>query len=148
MQQAISVFCDSLKFVLIYFQEVNESDAFVAKFVLKNLCQLKYIYILYFFADILHSLAIISNVFQLKYVDVTTMGSIVRIEIAQICMMLIVKFCDLNVDVLNESTSYHILHDYGPHGGYFKRLQYEVRGSIFHNFQMTQSRVCIDLKTH
>ena len=88
----------------------------------------------------------LSNVFQLKYVDVTTMGSIVFIEIAQICMMLIVDFCDLNVDVLNESIGYHILPDYGPHGGYFKRLQYEVRGSIFHNFQMTRSRVCIDLE--
>jgi hypothetical protein len=127
--QAISSLCDSLEYVLIFFQ--NESDV-VAKSVLEKLGQFKYIYILYFLADILHSLGMLSKVFQLKFVDVTTMGSIVRTEVAQICiMMFIVDSCDLNVDVFNESTSFHVLHDYGPHGGYLKRLQSEVRGSCF-----------------
>jgi hypothetical protein len=129
--QAISSLCDSLESVLIFFQDVDESET-VAKFVLEKLDQFKYIYILYFFVYILHSLGMLSKVFQLKFVDVTTMGSIVRTEVAQICiMMFIVDSCDLNVDVFNESTSFHVLHDYGPHGGYLKRLQSEVRGSCF-----------------
>ena len=52
----------------------------------------------------------------------------------------------MNVDVFNESTSYHILPDYGPHGGYLKRLQSEMREFIFHSFQMTRSRLGIDLE--
>ena len=67
-------------------------------------------------------------------------------EVAQIRMMFIVDSCDINVDIFNESTGYHVLHDYGPHGGYFKRLQSEVRGSIFHSFQMPRSRLGIDLE--
>jgi hypothetical protein len=61
-------------------------------------------------------------------------GIIVRIEVAQIRMMFIVDSCDLNAYVFNESSGYHILIDYGPHGGYLKRPQSEVRGSMFHNF--------------
>ena len=136
--QAISSLCDSLESVLIYFQD--ESDV-VAKYVLEKLDQFKYIYNLYFLADILHSLAILSKVFQLKFVDVTTVGNIVRTEVAQIRMMFIVDSCDLNVDVFNDSTGYHVLPDYEPHGGYLKTLQSEVRGSMFHSFQMTRSRL-------
>jgi hypothetical protein len=141
--QAISSFCDSLEFVLIFSHD--ESDD-VVKCVLEKLGQFKYIYILYFLADILHSLVMLSKVFQLKFVDVTTVGSIVRTEVAQICMMFIVDSCDLNADVFNDSIGYHVLPNYGPHGGYLKRLQSEVRGSMFHSFQMTRSRLGTDLK--
>ena len=61
-------------------------------------------------------------------------------------MMFIVDSYDLNTDVFNESTGYHVLLDYGPHGGYLKRLQSEVRGFMFHSFQMTRSRLSIDLE--
>ena len=76
---AISSLYDSLEFVLIFFQD--DSDV-VTKSVLKKLGQFKYIYIMYFLANILHSLAMLSKVFQLKFVNVTTVGSIVRIEVA------------------------------------------------------------------
>ena len=72
----------------------------------------KYIYVVYFLDDIFHSLAMLSKIFQLKFVDVTIVGSIVRTEVAQIRMMFIVDSCDLNVDIFNESTNYHVLHDY------------------------------------
>ena len=86
------------------------------------------------------------KVFQLKFVDVTTVGSIVYTEVAQIRMMFIVDFCDLNVDVFNDFTGYHVLSDYGPHGGYLKMMQSEVEGFIFHSFHMTQSRLGTDLE--
>ena len=53
----------------------------------------------------------LSKVFQLKFVDVTVVGSIVRTKVAQIRMMFILNSCDLNVDVFNESTGFHVLHD-------------------------------------
>ena len=82
----------------------------------------------------------------MKFVDVTTVESIVHTEVAQICMMSILKSCYLNVDVFNESTGYHVLPNDGPHGGYLKRLQSEVSNSIFHSFQMTRSRHGIDFE--
>ena len=45
-----------------------------------------------------------------------------RIEVALIRTMFIVNSCDLNDDVFNESTSYNVLYDYDPHGGYLRRL--------------------------
>jgi len=54
----------------------------------------------------------LSEIFYLKFVDVTMVNSIVHSKIAQICMMFIVGPCDLNVDVFNESIGYHILLDW------------------------------------
>ena len=144
--QIINALCDSFEFVLICFQEVGESETSVAKFILEKLGQFKYIYILYFLVDILHLLAMLSKVFQLKFVNITTVGSIVRTEVVQIRIMFIVDSCDLNADVFNESTGYHILRDYGPYGGYLKKLQSEVRGFMFHSLQMTQSTFGINLE--
>ena len=80
---------------------------------MEKLGQFKYIYILHFFVDILHLLAMLSNVLQLKFMDVTTVGSIVRSEVVQIRMIFIVDSYDLNADVFIGSTGYHILSDYG-----------------------------------
>ena len=57
--------------------------------------------------------------------------SIVSTEVAQVRMKFIVDSCDLNDDVFNESTGYHVLPDYDPHGGYLKSLQSEVRVPCF-----------------
>lgn len=78
----------------------------------------------------------LSKDFQLKFVDVTRISNIVHIEIAQIRTMFIVDTHDLNVDAFNECTSYHVLYDYGPYGGYLKRLQSQVKANKFHGFQM------------
>ena len=51
-----------------------------------------------------------------------------HIDVTQIRMMFIVNSFDLNVDVFNKSTSYHLLSD---HGGYLKRLDSEVRDPYF-----------------
>ena len=88
----------------------------------------------------------LSKVFQLKFVDVTTVGSIVRTEVAQIRMMFIVDSCDLNADVFNDSIGFHVLRDYSPPSEYLKRLQSEVKGSMFHSFQMTRSRLGANLE--
>ena len=128
-----------------FFQDIDESEA-VAKSVLEKLDQFNYFYILYFLADILYSLAMLPKVFQLKFVDITTVDSIVRTEVVQICMMFIVNSCNLNADVFNNFTAFHVLSDYGPHSGYLKRLQSEIRGSMFHSFHMTWSKLGTDLE--
>ena len=76
----------------------------------------------------------LSRALQLKFVDVSIVGSIVRVEVARIRMMFIVDVCDLNVDVFNDSIGYRVLSSYGPHGGYLRRLLPEVKGSMFPNF--------------
>ena len=73
----------------------------------------------------------LSNVFQLKFVDITIVGSIVLTKVAQIRMMFIVDSCFLNDDVFNESIGYHVLSNYGLHGGYLKRLQSKMREICF-----------------
>lgn len=46
--------------------------------------------------------------------DVITVGSIIHDEVAQIRIMFIVEFCDLNVNVFNEPTDYYVISYYGP----------------------------------
>lgn len=70
----------------------------------------------------------------MKFVNVTIVGGIVRIEIAQICIMFIFYYCDLNADVFNESPTCHILSNYILYGGSLRRLQYETMGFIFLQF--------------
>jgi hypothetical protein len=116
------------------------------KSVSAKLKQFKYIYILYFLADILHSLVLLSKVFQNKFVDVTTIGSIVRTEIAQIRMLFIVEPTDLNVATFNEDTGYHVIPEYGPLGGHLRKLSSEIHGKMYHGFEMDRSRLGVDLE--
>jgi len=55
-------------------------------------------------------------------VDVTTIGSIVCLEIAQIKMMFIVESTNLNTSTFNEDTRYHVILEYGPFGGHLRKL--------------------------
>jgi len=107
-----------------------------AKSVLAKLSQFKFIYILYFLVDILHSLALLSKVFQNKFVDVTTIGSIVRSEIAQIKMMFIVESTDLNASTFNEDIGYHVIPEYGPLGGQLRKLQSKIHGKMYYGFEV------------
>ena len=59
--------------------------------IFKKLRTFKYIYLLYFLADILYILSMLSRLFQNKFVDITTIGSVVKTDIAQIRMLFIDK---------------------------------------------------------
>ena len=140
---AVTTLCDSLESLLAFFRDQHDGEV---RPVLDKLSQFKYIYILYFLADILRCLAMLSKIFQLRFVDVTTVGSIVRSEIQQIRLLFVHKSTDLNAASFNEETGFHILPDYGPHGGYLRRLQSEIRGNMFHSIRMTRCRLGIDLE--
>lgn len=92
----------------------------------------KFIYCLYFLADILHNLSTLSRLFLQKFVDISSIGSVVKTQVAELKMLYVTKSTNLNVDTFNESTWFHILPDSGPHGGYLKRLSSVIRGSKFH----------------
>jgi hypothetical protein len=69
-------------------------------------------------------------------VDITTIGSVVKSDIAQIRMLFIQKTTNLNSEIFNEQTRYHILPKFGPQGGYLMRLLNEIRGGKFHEVEM------------
>ena len=71
--------------------------------IFKKLRIFKYIYVLLFLAGILHVLSMLSRL-QNKFVEITTIGSMVKIDIAQICMLFIEETTDLNSETFNEQT--------------------------------------------
>jgi hypothetical protein len=97
-----------------------------------KLREFKFIYILYFLADILKILITLSKIFQSKLVDIPSIESIVKTKMASIRMCFLVDSCGLNQDTFNPSTSFHIIPEFGPPGGYLRHLPSEIRGSKFH----------------
>ena len=104
-------------------------DKVTTPFLYFNLRTFKYIYILHFLADLLHNLAILFKVFQYKYVDVTTIRSLIRTQIESVCMLYMVESIDLNQDTFNVNIGYHIIPQYGAPSGYLQRLSSEIRGA-------------------
>jgi hypothetical protein len=88
-----------------------------------KLREFKFIYILYFLADILKILITLS---------IPSIESIVKTKMASIRMCFLVDSCGLNQDTFNPSTSFHIIPEFGPPGGYLRHLPSEIRGSKFH----------------
>jgi hypothetical protein len=145
--QAVTSLCDSLESVLTYFRDVpQKSDDNDAAYLYDNLRSLKIIYCLYFLADILHMLSLLSKVFQYKCVNVTSIGSIVKIEIIQIKMLFVEERIDLNACTFNEDSGYHVLPDFGLEGGYLKRLASQIHGSWLHGIKMHRNRIVSDLE--
>ena len=144
--QSVTTLCDSLESVLAYFRDVPRSDDDAATGLLyTKLRTFKYIYCLYFLADILQSLSVLSRTFQHKFVDVSSVGALVRSEITSIRMAFIIESTDLNESTFNEDTGYHIIPSFGPPGGYLQRLSSEIRGSKFHDVEMIRDRTGADL---
>ncbi len=100
--QAVTTLCDSLGNVLIYFRDNHDMEDGVGSNIFKKLRTFKYIYVLYFVADILHILSMLSRLFRNKFVDITTIGSVVKTDIAQIRMLFIEETTDLNCEIFNE----------------------------------------------
>ena len=129
--------CDSLESVLVFLKDYLKSeDEMTTPLLYFKLRTFKYIYVLYFLIELLHSLSFLSKVFQYKYVDVTTIGSLIRTQIESICMLYVIDCTNLNQDTFNIDVGYHIIPQYGPPSGYLQRLSSEIRGSRFHSVDM------------
>ena len=81
-----------------------------------------------------------SRLFQNKFIDITTIGSVVKTDIAQIRMLFIEENMDLNCEIFNKQTGYHIVPEFGPEGGYLRRLSREIRGGKFYDVDMIRDR--------
>jgi hypothetical protein len=139
---------DSLESIIVYLRDAPTSrDDGLAPLLYAKLREFKFIYILYFLADILKILSTLSKIFQSKLVDISSIGSIMKIEMASIKMCFLVDSCDLNQDSFNSSTGFHIIPEFGPPSGYLRRLPSEIRGSKFHSIDMVRDPSGADLET-
>jgi hypothetical protein len=106
----VTTLCDSLEFVLVYLRDSYSSPSVDRTHVLYDkLREFKFIYVLYFLADILQMLGKLSKIFQCKLVDISCLGSIMKSEIATIRMCFLVDACDLNQEYFNPSLGFHVL---------------------------------------
>ena len=134
----MTTLCDSLESILVFLRDTPRSkDDVSTPQLFSKLSNSKFIYILYFLADMLHMLSKLSKIFQRKVVDISSIGSIVKREIASIRMCFLVDSCDLNQDTFNPSTNFHVILEFGPLDGYLQRLPIEIWKSKFHSIQMT-----------
>lgn len=81
---------------------------------------------MYFIANILHVLAVLSKVFQNKFVDIIIIDSIVRTYIAQIKMLFIVKPTYSNIVTINKNIGIHVILEYGLLGGHLRKVSSEI----------------------
>jgi len=144
--QAISTLCDNLESVLVYFRDTLASkDDETSPILFNKLRSFKMIYILHFLANILHSLSLLSRIFQDKFVDVSCIGSLIKTKIAQIQVLFVDDSTDLKGATFNESIGFHILLDFGPPRGYMRRLQSEICDSMYHGVEINKDRIDLEV---
>ena len=83
---------------------------------------------MYFLANLLHCLTILSRIFQYKFVNVTNIGSLVKTQNESICMLYVADNTDSNQETFNENYGYHVIPNHGPQGGYLQKLSAEIKG--------------------
>ncbi|KAL3689532.1 hypothetical protein R1sor_015841 [Riccia sorocarpa] len=134
---AVTTLCDSYESVLVF---LRDKDDDVAKCLFGKLRDFRMLYIIYFLADILSSIASLSKIFQKSNVDVSAVGALVSTTCTEIEMNYLLETTDLNAKDRDEVTGYHYLPDFGLPGGYLRRLQSELRGSKqFHSVELLRS---------
>ena len=98
------------------------------------------LYYLHFLVDILHFLSMLSKLFQAKFVDISSVGSVIKTKITQIRMLFMDEQIDLNAVMFNEDTQYHVLLEFRPFGGYMRRFATQIRGSRFLSIDMVRDQ--------
>ena len=78
--------------------------------------------------------------------DVTTIGSLIKIQIESIRMLYVVDSTNMNQDTFTANIGYHVILQYGHRGGYLQRLSSEIRGSRFYFVDMIRDLNGIDLE--
>ena len=144
--QAITSLCDSLESVLVLLGAANDDGDDLDLTLYTKLRTFKFVYCLYFLADILHRLSRLSKVFQHKFVDVSSIGSVIRTGVTSLQLMFITDSTNMNAHTFNDDAGYHILLDFGPDEGFLKRLPSKICGSKYHDMDMVRDRLGRDLK--
>ena len=96
--------CDSLESVLLLLGAANDDGHDLDLTLYTKLHTFKFIYCLYFLANILHCLARLSKVFQHKFEDVSSIGSVIKTEVTSLRLMFITESTDLNAHTSKEDT--------------------------------------------
>ena len=100
--QVVTTLCDSLESVLVYLRASYCSPSVDGTHILyEKLKEFKFIYVLYFLANILQILGKLSKIFQCKLVDISCLGSILKSKIAIIRICFLIDVCDLNQETFN-----------------------------------------------
>ena len=74
--------CDFYESDLTYFQDNHDAiENEIGSNIFRKFCTFKYIYVFYFLIDILHILFVLSRLFQNKFMEITTIGSVVKTDI-------------------------------------------------------------------
>ena len=76
--------CDSLESVLLLLGATNDDRADLDLTLYTKVRTFKFISCLYFLVDILHCLSRLSKVFQHKFVDVSSIGSIIKTKVTSL----------------------------------------------------------------
>ncbi|KAL2608219.1 hypothetical protein R1flu_026792 [Riccia fluitans] len=142
---AITRLYDNLESVMQLMYDAND-DYGQGKKLFEKLFDFRILYILYFVVDILTSLNNLSQVFQHKLVDVSSIGGIVTVEVSAIRMLYLVDTIDINAFALSGVSGYHVLPEYGLEGGYMRRLSSELRDNLYHNIQIRRDLEGQDLE--
>jgi hypothetical protein len=61
-------------------------------------------------------------------------------------MLYVIESANVNMDTFNESIGFHILPNFGPHGGYLKWLFSEIRSNKYHNVEMIRDSTGANLE--
>ena len=134
--------CDSLESVLTYLRDSPRKKKNEKEFseLYEKLRDFKMLYCLHFLADILHCLSMLSKLFQAKFVNISSVKSVIRIEITQIRMLFLDEQTDLNTVMFNEDTQYHVLPEFGPFGGYMRCFATQIRDFRFFSITLVRDQ--------
>ena len=140
--QAVTSLCDSLESVLIYLRDTPRKKKNEKEFseLYEKLRDFKTLYCLHFLADTLHCLSMLSKLFQAKFVDISSVGSVIKTKITQFRMLFVDEQIDLNAVMFNEDTQYYVLPEFGPFGGYMRRFTTQIRGFKFLSIDMIKDQ--------
>ncbi|MCO5590901.1 hypothetical protein L7F22_044876 [Adiantum nelumboides] len=128
---AMHKICECFEPLLVFLKEHNAA-------VFEKVSNFCFMYSIHFMADILERLAILSQIFQSTFVDITAVVSLIEAEIRLIQMQFIdVPIVDVNAATMDRE-EYHIIPDYGPSGGQLAALRASMRGKMYRSVVITR----------
>ncbi|MCO5579868.1 hypothetical protein L7F22_033730 [Adiantum nelumboides] len=135
---AIGKVCSSLDAILL---ETKEK----APTLFTDLSKFENIYCLFFLADILKGMSIVSKLFQKEFVDVTTVFAIIQKEINLIQQYYIDPPDVDENELILDASGYTFLREYGPDKGFLFYLRGAIRGNKFFDIEIERDIFDMDL---
>ncbi|KAI5075082.1 hypothetical protein GOP47_0009158 [Adiantum capillus-veneris] len=135
---AIGKVCSSLDTILMHTKEKAPS-------LFDDLSKFENIYCLFFLADILKGMSVVSKLFQKEFVDVTTVSAIIQKEINLIQQYYIDPPDVDENELILDTSGYSFLREYGPEKGFLFYLRGAIRGKKFFDIEIERDIFGMDL---